>query len=342
MTSVQDERLAREIGPLVDDVLGKPLGVEEDSLEYRHDAAPHSPHDRVRSSWPIPENQLTQTAGYIVKQQHMTQAMYDSEERQPIVSLRRQPPRVRARMADRAPRASDGRPVQSTATTSAHLLGKLVSVQAAAAPETVAVETENGERMTFGILDKRSNRLGRALVAMGIEPRQRVALLCCEDHPCDLMVAYVGVQKAGAISVLLPPSADTDQIAEVLHLVKPRLVIACSEGSEALKAAQVPVRVVGDAPDVVWWKALELKHSPDPFQVPAHPDEIAEVLIHPGDDGTWTIEELTHTRVLELVATSEGGAPPAEFWGWSKRRMRPSVEGTLIDIAAAATGLDRS
>jgi non-ribosomal peptide synthetase component F len=219
-----------------------------------------------------------------------------------------------------------------------HLLGELVTVQAAAAPDTVAVQMENGERLTFGTLDKRSNRLGRALVAMGIEPRQRVALLCCEDHPGDLMVAYVGVQKAGAISVVLPPAAATDDLAGVLRMTEPRLVIACSEGLEAWKAAKVPARVVGDAPDVVWWKALELKHPPDPFQVPGRADEIAEVVVHPADDGTWTTEELTHTRVLELVAGSRAGAPPPGFWGWNKRL---SVEETLIEVAASGLGIEK-
>jgi non-ribosomal peptide synthetase component F len=219
--------------------------------------------------------------------------------------------------------------------TTGHLLGELVTVQAAAAPETIAVEMERGERLTFGTLDKRSNRLGRALVAMGIEPGQRVALLCCENHPGDLMVAYVGVQKAGAVSVVLPPAAATDDLAGVLRLTAPKLVIACSEGLEAWNATKVPARVVGDAPDVVWWKALELKHPPDPFQVPGHPDEVAEVIVEPGPDGSWTTEELTHTRVLELVAASKEGAPPPGFWGWSKRL---SVEQTLIDVAASGLG----
>jgi non-ribosomal peptide synthetase component F len=214
-----------------------------------------------------------------------------------------------------------------------HLLGELVTAQAASAPETVAVEMETGERLTFGTLDKRSNRLGRALVAMGIEPGQRVALLCCEDHPGDLMVGYVGVQKAGATSVVLPPAAATDDLAGVLRLVEPRLVIACSEGLDAWKAAKVPARVVGDAPDVVWWKALELRQPPDAFQVPGHPDDIAEVIVHPGENGAWTTEELTHTRVLELVASSSQGSAPPGFWGWSKRL---SLEQTLIDVAASA------
>ena len=220
--------------------------------------------------------------------------------------------------------------------TSAHLLGELVTAQAATAPDTVAVHMKKGERLTFGTLDKRSNRLGRALVAIGIEPRQRVALLCCENHPGDLMVAYVGVQKAGAVSVVLPPAAATDDIAVVLRLVHPRLVIACSEGLDAWKAAGVPARVVGDAPEVVWWKALELKHPPDSFQVPGHVDEVAEVLVHPTPDGSWTTEELTHTRVLELVAASKQGVAPPGFWGWNKQL---SVEEALIDMAADAIGL---
>src|SRR5204863_8155254 len=134
-------------------------------------------------------------------------------------------PRVNVVLAGPHSGARDDRPVQSASMTSGHLLGELVTAQAATAPDTVAVHMKKGERLTFGTLDKRSNRLGRALVAMGIEPRQRVALLCCENHPGDLMVAYVGVQKAGAVSVVLPPAAATDDIAVVLRLVHPRLVI---------------------------------------------------------------------------------------------------------------------
>ena len=39
------------------------------------------------------------------------------------------------------------------------------------------------------------------------------------------------------------------------------LLMACAEGVSAWRATGVPMRVIGDGADVVWWKALELRDA---------------------------------------------------------------------------------
>src|SRR5438067_3134187 len=56
-------------------------------------------------------------------------------------------------------------------------------------------------RMTFGELDKWSNRVANALVEMGISHNDKVALVC-PNLPC-FPVVYYAIMKAGAIIVPL-------------------------------------------------------------------------------------------------------------------------------------------
>jgi len=148
------------------------------------------------------------------------------------------------------------------------LLGDLVAHQAELRPAEGAVRS----------LDRRSNRLGRALVDLGVRPGDRVAILCCDRHLPDRMVALVGAQKAAAQGVSLKPERPATWLAEQLCAVHPRLILACSEGVQAWRAAGVPGNVVGDEPGVTWWKLVEARQSAAPFQVPCCPEDVISLV----------------------------------------------------------------
>ena len=143
------------------------------------------------------------------------------------------------------------------------LLGDIVAHQAVLRPAETAVRA----------LDRRSNRLGRALAELGVQPGDTVVLLCCDEHLPDRMVGYVGVQKAAARAVSLPPERPQVWLTAQLRSLRPRMILACSEGVEAWRATGVPCHVVGDEPGVTWWKLVEARQSPAPFQVPC-PDDV--------------------------------------------------------------------
>ena len=132
-------------------------------------------------------------------------------------------------------------------------IAELVRIHAQDRPGAVAVKVVRGDRLTYGALDRRSNRLARALVALGVAPGDRVDVVCCDVHAPDLLVGHLAATKAGATTAVLP----LDQAAGAGGSV----VLACAEGVGACRAAGVRSTIVGDATGVIWWKALELRQS---------------------------------------------------------------------------------
>lgn len=140
-------------------------------------------------------------------------------------------------------------------------IAELVSIHAQDRPGAVAVKVVQGDQLTYGGLDRRSNRLARALVGLGVTPGDEVAVVCCDIHAPDLLVAHLAATKAGAITTVLPLDLAGETGAPV--------VLACAEGVGACRAAGVRAMVVGDATGVVWWKALELRQSAARFARPS-------------------------------------------------------------------------
>ncbi|NUY36234.1 AMP-binding protein, partial [Paraburkholderia sp. JPY303] len=62
------------------------------------------------------------------------------------------------------------------------------------APEAVALVHEN-ERLSYGELNARANRLAHHLIALGVRPDQPVAI-CVERSPA-MVVGLLAILKAG-------------------------------------------------------------------------------------------------------------------------------------------------
>ena len=140
-------------------------------------------------------------------------------------------------------------------------IAELVTIHAQDRPGAVAVKVVRGDQLTYGGLDRRSNRLARALVDLGVMSGDPVTVVCCDAHAPDLLVAYLATIKVGAITTVRPLDSPLGADASV--------VLACAEGVSACRAAGVRALIVGDAPGVVWWKALELRQSAARFVRPA-------------------------------------------------------------------------
>ncbi|HYD78841.1 MAG TPA: non-ribosomal peptide synthase/polyketide synthase [Paucimonas sp.] len=77
-----------------------------------------------------------------------------------------------------------------------------IAAQARRRPHAVALVSE-GIRLSYAELDSRSNRVAQYLAEHGIEPESRVAV--CLPRSVDLVVAVLGILKAGAAYVPLDP-----------------------------------------------------------------------------------------------------------------------------------------
>jgi len=91
---------------------------------------------------------------------------------------------------------------------------QLVEAQVDRTPEAVALVFE-GTRLTFNQLDQRANRLAQWLRSAGVGAGQRVGI--CLERSAELLIAALGVHKAGAAYVPLDPAFPEDRLRHMVE-----------------------------------------------------------------------------------------------------------------------------
>ncbi|MFF3256840.1 non-ribosomal peptide synthase/polyketide synthase [Actinacidiphila glaucinigra] len=125
-------------------------------------------------------------------------------------------------------------------------LPELFQAQAARTPDATAV-VFGDTRLTYTELNARANRLARLLVARGVGPEDRVAVLM--DRSADLVVALLAVVKAGAAYVPVDPAHPAERIAYVMGDAQPAVVVTTRAVAPMLPKGSV--RLVVDDPETV-------------------------------------------------------------------------------------------
>jgi non-ribosomal peptide synthetase component F len=173
-------------------------------------------------------------------------------------------------------------------------------------PEAAAIAFDGGE-LTYRELDERANQLARSLVARGIGPGARVAVVL-ERGP-ELIVALLGVLKAGGVYVPVDPAATRSEIAAIVSKSRSALVITRA-------------RMVAAVPRAVPVLALDAEGSTlaaqDATRLPgvATSDGPAFVLYPAGPGAPVVVDHRTTYRLFDGTATWQGPVDAADFWIW--------------------------
>ncbi len=102
----------------------------------------------------------------------------------------------------------------------------LFAAQAARSPDAIAVE-DHAARLTYRELDQRANQLAHELRARGIGRETRVGI--CLERSTELLVALLGVLKAGAAYVPLDPHFPQERLAFMLQDAQVALLLTTRE-----------------------------------------------------------------------------------------------------------------
>lgn len=127
--------------------------------------------------------------------------------------------------------------------------------------ETVGAVARHTLRMDA--LDRRSNRLARALQRLGVRKGEVVAVVCCEEDERE--VARASAVKAGARPVIVSCGTAPQQFASLHRHLNVRVVVACAEGVELWRSAGVAGLILGEGEGIRWWKLAELRESAAPL-----------------------------------------------------------------------------
>ncbi|HEU4556446.1 MAG TPA: amino acid adenylation domain-containing protein, partial [Longimicrobium sp.] len=176
---------------------------------------------------------------------------------------------------------------------------QLFEAQADRTPAAVAVVFEGGE-LTYRELDERANRLAWQLTGMGVGPDARVGL-CLERGP-EMMIAVLGILKAGAAYVPLDPVYPAERLAYMLEDSAARVLLTQASLAERLPAGETPVVRLDDDADA----AAIARQSAARLRVPVAPGHLAYVIYTSGSTGRPKGVAMPHQPLVNLIAWNEG------------------------------------
>ncbi|QIQ01043.1 non-ribosomal peptide synthetase [Streptomyces liangshanensis] len=170
-------------------------------------------------------------------------------------------------------------------------------------PDAPAVRDADAT-LTYAQLDHRADALARHLTARGIGPEDRVAVALPRTR--DLVVALLGILKAGAAYVPLDPAYPAARLSYMLDDARPRLLLTTRAVHRELPDSPVPCLYaddLGDAPRPGPADAGDPptdRPAPAPSLLPAHP---AYVIYTSGSTGRPKGVVVTHRGIGAMART---------------------------------------
>ncbi|HEU0150127.1 MAG TPA: amino acid adenylation domain-containing protein, partial [Bradyrhizobium sp.] len=128
------------------------------------------------------------------------------------------------------------------------LLHELFAAQAARTPDAVALRFEE-ETLSYGELDRRSNQLAHHLRGLGVGPDVVVGL--CAERSFEMVIALLGILKAGGTYLPLDPGYPAERLAYMLTDAKAPVLLVQAALADRLPASEATVvRLDADWPDI--------------------------------------------------------------------------------------------
>ncbi|HEX8934355.1 MAG TPA: amino acid adenylation domain-containing protein, partial [Pseudonocardiaceae bacterium] len=190
-------------------------------------------------------------------------------------------------------------------------LPELFAVQVARTPDAVAVVVE-GEQLSYGELDERSNRLAHWLIARGVGPEQIVALVL--PRCVDLVVAIFGVLKAGAAYLPVDPDYPTARMGFMLGDADPVVLLTHTHTRDSIPQGVSTPQLVLDHPSTV--ESLAVFSGVDPIgtdgAISLDPQHPAYLIYTSGTTGLPKAVMVSHRAVVNHMVWMQAAVPLGE------------------------------
>ncbi|HTI81515.1 MAG TPA: amino acid adenylation domain-containing protein, partial [Acetobacteraceae bacterium] len=180
---------------------------------------------------------------------------------------------------------------------------ELFEAQVQKAPEAVALVCEN-ERLSYGELNARANRLAHLLIELGVKPDQPVAI--CLERSLMMMVGILAILKAGGAYLPLDPAYPSERLRQVVNDAAPRLLLCDVVGRAALGPEVLTEVTVIDLETATPAWAERPASNPDRHTLGLTSGHLAYVIYTSGSTGTPKGVMVQHRGLVNLLSAQVG------------------------------------
>jgi len=221
-------------------------------------------------------------------------------------------------------------------------LGLFLQKRARLSPRLEAlVEVERGRRFSYADLDTRANRVANALLAEGVRPGDRVALLMMNG--VEYLETYFALAKLGAVTVPLNWRLVPDELAFILRDAGASVLVYDAEfdaAVAALRGLETPLRCFvrageGAPPEGTRsYEALRAAASPEAPPCPAAGDDPLFIMYTSGTTGLP--KGAVHTHATMIAASITINMTSDQRYGDRYLQMLPLFHVGALTPATAA------
>jgi amino acid adenylation domain-containing protein len=200
-------------------------------------------------------------------------------------------------------------------------------------PSKIALEAEHNQFMTYAELSNASSRVAKGLRHYLAHAQKDQALVpICFDKSVDMVVAILGVLKAGCAYVPLDPSLPKERLVSIISASNPAVVVAGqTELEDILHSTCGELGILVTSIDGLSGHDA----SPNKSSWPDHPSSssLAYVLFTSGSTGTPKGVMVEHRNLVSFMKAGEGNADGT----WKSTRLQLaaySFDASIGDIFA--------
>jgi amino acid adenylation domain-containing protein/non-ribosomal peptide synthase protein (TIGR01720 family) len=213
-------------------------------------------------------------------------------------------------------------------------LPALFEAQVDRSPQGTAVVFEQSS-LSYTELNARANRLAHYLISQGIGPEQLVGIALTRS--IEMVVALLGVLKAGAAYLPLDPDYPAQRLASMLEDAQPACVLATAQLAQQLPDNIVPV-LLPDAPEMIECPAT---NPCDAERVrPLNAQNPAYAIYTSGSTGTPKCVVVTHSGIPSLAAAQIqhfGITPEARVLQFASVSFDVAISELAMSLLSGAT-----
>ncbi|MGA2598051.1 MAG: amino acid adenylation domain-containing protein [Bryobacteraceae bacterium] len=222
------------------------------------------------------------------------------------------------------------------------VIHKLFAAQCERTPDRVALVDSNA-RFTYSELDRASNRVAQWLISRGVR-RGDLAGLCME-RSANLLVAALGILKAGAGYVPMEPSYPRERLAWVVEDAALRVVIGTRASQAVMAGLGVEVLVLDEAETLLEGYSTKCP----PVTIDEH--DTAYVIYTSGSTGKPKGVVVEHGSVVNYVHAMRATADLEDGMSWAMLQplsvdssvtalYPPLFSGGTVHVIGAELGSD--